>query len=102
MSRVLLFLAGVIIMALLALCIIWLAGQLALGIGLLLVGLSDIFFKLLWFCLLSGLLGGVAYFITSAWRPVRSAVIATSTHSAADQHSTEQHLTAAKTDTDNQ
>ncbi|GAA5512139.1 hypothetical protein Dcar01_00853 [Deinococcus carri] len=71
MTRVLFALAGVVLLALTALALVWLAGQLLVGLGAFVVGLAAVLARLLRFLLLAGVLGGLAYFIASAWRPAR-------------------------------
>ena len=71
MTRLLLALAGVLLLAVLALALVWLAGQLLAGLGVFLVGTAGVLGRLLGFLLVTGLLGGLAYFLASAWRPVR-------------------------------
>lgn len=69
MTRLLLALAGVLLLALTALTLIWLAGQLLAGLGAFVVGAAGVLLRLLGFLLLAGGLGGLAYFLASAWRP---------------------------------
>ncbi|WP_034384232.1 hypothetical protein [Deinococcus sp. YIM 77859] len=71
MTRLLLALAGVVLLAVVALALVWLAGQLLVGVGSFVVGAAQVLWRLLGFLLLAGLLGGLTYFIASAWRPVR-------------------------------
>ena len=70
MLRVLIALLGVLLLACTALALVWLAGQLLAGMGLLLVGTAGVLLRLLWFLLLAGVLGGLVFFVTNAWRPV--------------------------------
>ena len=72
MTRLLFALAGVALLAVTALGVLWLAGELLVGAGLLAVGTAGILLKLLWFLLVVGVLGGLTYFVASAWRPARS------------------------------
>lgn len=69
MSRLLLAVAGIILVLLLALAALWLAAQLVVGLGLFVVSVAAVLLKLLWFLVLAGLLSGVVYFVASAWRP---------------------------------
>lgn len=69
MARFLLALIGVVLLAVAALALIWLLGQLFHGLGLLAVGAAVVLFKLLWFLVLTGFLALLVYFVTSAWRP---------------------------------
>lgn len=71
MTRLLLALAGVLLLALTALALLWLAGQLLAGLGAFVVGAAGVLWRLLVFLLLAGGLGGVAYFVASAWRPAQ-------------------------------
>lgn len=69
MTRILLALAGVILLAVTALAAVWLLGQLLTGLGLFIVGAAGVLGRLLWFLLITGVLAGVVYFVASAWRP---------------------------------
>ncbi|WP_229784412.1 hypothetical protein [Deinococcus radiotolerans] len=69
MTRLLLALAGVVLLAVTALAAVWLLGQLLTGLGLFIVGAAGVLGRLLWFLLITGVLAGVVYFVTSAWRP---------------------------------
>lgn len=69
MTRILLALAGVALLAVVALTVLWLAGQLLVGVGSVAVSTAGVMLKLLWFLSLSALLGGLVYFVASAWRP---------------------------------
>jgi len=69
MTRLLLALAGVVLLALTALALVWLAGQFLVGAGAFVVGTAGVLTRLLGFLLLTGVFGGLAYFIASAWRP---------------------------------
>ncbi|WP_084048985.1 hypothetical protein [Deinococcus hopiensis] len=71
MTRVLLALAGVALLALTALAFVWLAGQLLVGLGAFVVGTAGVLTRLLGYLLVTGLFGGLTYFIASAWRPGR-------------------------------
>lgn len=72
MSRLLLALAGVVLLAVTALGLIWLVGQLLVGVGALAVGTAGVLLKLLWFLVVAGLVGGAVYFVSNAWRPAPS------------------------------
>lgn len=69
MTRLLLALAGVVLLAVTALAAVWLLGQLLTGLGLFIVGAAGVMGRLLWFLLITGVLAGVVYFVASAWRP---------------------------------
>lgn len=69
MTRLLLALAGVVLLAVTALAAVWLLGQLLTGLGLFIVGAAGVLGRLLWFLLITGVLAGVVYFVASAWRP---------------------------------
>lgn len=69
MTRLLLGLAGVVLLAVVALALIWLAGQVLVGVGALAVGTAGVLLKLLWFLVVVTLLGGLVYFVANAWRP---------------------------------
>ncbi|GAA0522223.1 hypothetical protein [Deinococcus depolymerans] len=69
MTRLLLALAGVILLAVTALAAVWLIGQFLTGLGVFVVGAAGVLGRLLWFLLVTGLLAGLVYFVTSAWRP---------------------------------
>ncbi|GAA5532592.1 hypothetical protein E5F05_13900 [Deinococcus metallilatus] len=71
MTRLLFALAGVVLLALTALALLWLAGQLLVGLGAFVVGVTAVLVRLLSFLIVAGGLGGLAYFIASAWRPAR-------------------------------
>lgn len=71
MTRLLLALVGVVLLALAALALIWLAGQLLALVGAFVIGTAGVLGRLLGFLLLAGGLGGLAYFVASAWRPAR-------------------------------
>ena len=75
MTRILLALAGVVLLAVTALGLIWLFGQVLLGVGALAVGTAGVLLRLLWFFVVTGLLGGVAYFVANAWRPGLRSVV---------------------------
>ncbi len=67
---------GVALLALVALGVLWLAGQVLLGIGVFAVGLAGVLLRLLWFLLVAGALGGAVYFVSSAWRPAANRAVA--------------------------
>ncbi|UBV43844.1 hypothetical protein LAJ19_06415 [Deinococcus taeanensis] len=69
MTRLLLALAGVVLLAVTALGAVWLLGQLLTGLGVFIVGAAGVLGRLLWFLMLTGLLSGAVYFVASAWRP---------------------------------
>lgn len=69
MTRILLALAGVILLAVTALAAVWLLGQLLTGLGLFIVGAAGVLGRLLWFLLVTGVLAATVYFVASAWRP---------------------------------
>ena len=69
MTRLLLALAGVILLAVTALALVWLIGQVLVGVGVVLVGAVGVLGRLLWFLLVTGVLAGLVYFVASAWRP---------------------------------
>ena len=69
MSRVVLALVGVLLLAVTALALIWVLGQLLVGVGVVVVGTAGVLSRLLWFLVFTGLLSGLVYFVASAWRP---------------------------------
>ncbi|MFC4637059.1 hypothetical protein [Deinococcus hohokamensis] len=69
MTRMLFALAGVVLLAITALAVVWLVGEILAGLGAFVVGASVVLWKLLWFLILAGVLGGLVFFVTSAWRP---------------------------------
>ena len=69
MTRVAFFLLGVALLAVTALGALWLLGQLLAGLGAFLAGTAGVLLRLLWFLAVAGVLGGVAFFLASAWRP---------------------------------
>lgn len=69
MTRWLLGAAGVALLAVVALTVLWLAGQLLVGVGGVAVSTAGVLLKLLWFLSITALLGGLVYFVASAWRP---------------------------------
>lgn len=69
MTRVVFFLLGVALLAVTALGALWLLGQLLAGLGAFIAGTAGVLLRLLWFLAVAGLLGGVAFFLSSAWRP---------------------------------
>lgn len=74
MSRVILALLGVILLAVVALALLWLLGQLMVGVGAFVVGTAAVLSRLLWFLIVTGVLSGLVYFVTSAWRPAAKVV----------------------------
>ena len=71
MTRVLLFVAGIFLLAVTALGVLWLAGQVLVGVGAVLAGAAGALLRLLWFLALAGVVGGLTYFGSTAWRPGR-------------------------------
>ncbi|MBZ9753406.1 hypothetical protein K7W42_21460 [Deinococcus sp. HMF7604] len=69
MTRLLLALAGVVLLAVTALAAVWLVGQLLTGLGAFIVGTAGVLGRLLWFLLVAGGLSGLVFFVASAWRP---------------------------------
>ncbi|WP_207795321.1 hypothetical protein [Deinococcus koreensis] len=69
MARVILALVGVLLLAVTALALIWVLGQLLVGVGVVVVGTAGVLSRLLWFLVFTGLLSGLVYFVASAWRP---------------------------------
>ncbi|GHF31324.1 hypothetical protein GCM10017781_04480 [Deinococcus metalli] len=69
MARLLLALIGVVLLAVVALALLWLLGQVMVGVGAFVVGTAGVLSRLLWFLIFTGLLSGLVYFVTSAWRP---------------------------------
>jgi hypothetical protein len=68
MTRVFVFLLGVLALALLVLAGVWLAGEVFRGLGAFFIGLASVLLGLLKFLALAGLLCGLTYFVTSSWR----------------------------------
>lgn len=73
MTRLLTTVLAGVLLALLALAALWLLGQLLQGLGGVLAGLAGLLLGLLRYLLVAGVLGGVVYFLASAWRLPRSA-----------------------------
>lgn len=71
MARLLLALIGVVLLAVVALGLVWLLGQLLVGMGAFVVATVGVLSRLLWYVVFTGLLAGLVYFIASAWRPAR-------------------------------
>lgn len=69
MTRLLFALLGVILLAVTALALVWLAGQLLLGLGVFVVGAVGVLGRLLWYLTFTGVLAGIVFFVASAWRP---------------------------------
>ncbi len=69
MTRLLFALLGVILLAVTALALVWLAGQLLLGLGVFVVGAAGVLGRLLWYLAFTGVLAGIVFFVASAWRP---------------------------------
>ncbi|WP_205750484.1 hypothetical protein [Deinococcus fonticola] len=71
MTRLLLGALGVILLAVVALGVMWLAGQLLVGVGVAALGTAGVLLRLLWFVIVAAGLGGVVFFVANAWRPTR-------------------------------
>lgn len=69
MSRVLLFVIGVLLLCVTALGALWLAGQVLVVLGALLTGAAGVLLRLMLFLALAALVGGASYFVANAWRP---------------------------------
>ena len=69
MSRVLLFVVGVLLLCVTALGALWLAGQTLVVLGALLTGAAGVLLRLMLFLALAALVGGASYFVANAWRP---------------------------------
>ena len=69
MARLILAAVGVILLAIAALALVWLLGQLLVGLGAFVVGTAAVLGRLLGFLVFAGVLGGLIYFLASAWRP---------------------------------
>ncbi len=69
MARLILAVIGVVLLAVAALSLVWLLGQMLVGLGAFVVGTAAVLWRLLGFLILAGALGGLAYFLASAWRP---------------------------------
>lgn len=69
MARLILAAIGVILLAVAALALVWLLGQLLAGLGAFVVGTAAVLGRLLGFLIVAGALGGLVYFLASAWRP---------------------------------
>jgi hypothetical protein len=68
MTRAAVAVIGVLLLAVLGLAAFWLLGQLIVGVGAFMVGMAGVLAGLLKFLLLSGVLCGLVYFVTSSWR----------------------------------
>ncbi|WP_188963846.1 hypothetical protein [Deinococcus aquiradiocola] len=68
MTRLLVALLGVVLLAILALAAVWLLGQVLGGLGAFVVAAASVLAGLLKFLLLAGVLCGAVYFVTSSWR----------------------------------
>ena len=75
MSRVILALIGVILLAVVALALLWLLGQVMAGVGAFVVGTAGVLSRLLWFLIFTGVLSGLVYFVASAWRPAAKTAV---------------------------
>ncbi|WP_425147357.1 hypothetical protein [Deinococcus sp.] len=71
MTRLIVALVGVVVLALLALAGVWLLGELLTGLGGLIVGVASVLGGLLKFLLVGGVVCGVVYFVASSWRRPR-------------------------------
>ncbi|AZI42131.1 hypothetical protein EHF33_04705 [Deinococcus psychrotolerans] len=72
MIRLLLAVLGLVLAALLSLTALWLLGELVSGLGQVLTTTASLLLGVLRFALTAGVLGGLAYILTSAWgRPHR-------------------------------
>lgn len=69
MARLILAAVGVVLLAIAALALVWLLGQVLVGLGAFVVGTVGVLWRLLGFLILAGALGGLVYFLASAWRP---------------------------------
>lgn len=69
MARLILAALGVILLAIAALALVWLLGQVLSGLGVFVSGTAAVLGRLLAFLIVSGALGGLVYFLASAWRP---------------------------------
>ncbi|GGQ97005.1 hypothetical protein [Deinococcus ruber] len=68
MTRLIVAVLSVVLLALLALAGVWLLGQLLTGLGALIVGVASVLGSLLKFLLTAGVVCGVVYFVASGWR----------------------------------
>ncbi|WP_148234923.1 hypothetical protein [Deinococcus maricopensis] len=68
MARLLAYLLLIVVAAFALLALVWLVGQILTGVGLFLAGAAGVLGRTLLFLLLAALLGGVAYFLASAYR----------------------------------
>lgn len=71
MTRLIVAVLSVVLLALLALAGVWLLGQLLTGLGALIVGVASVLGGLLKFLLAAGVVCGVVYFVASGWRRPR-------------------------------
>ncbi|WP_229752868.1 hypothetical protein [Deinococcus aerophilus] len=69
MARLILAILGVVLLAVVSLALVWLLGQVLVGLGVFVVGLAAVLSRLLWFLIVAGALAGLVYFLASAWRP---------------------------------
>ncbi|WP_240740781.1 hypothetical protein [Deinococcus sp. Arct2-2] len=69
MTRLLFALLGIILLAVTALALVWLAGQVLVGLGVFVVGAAGVLGRLLWYLAFTGVLAGIVFFVASAWRP---------------------------------
>lgn len=68
MTRLLSSILAVVVLVAAGLLAFWLLGHLLRFLGVFIVGLVSVLAGLLWYLLLAALLGGVVYFVTSAYR----------------------------------
>lgn len=68
MARLFASLLAVVLLAFVALALVWLVGQVLTGVGVFLAGAAGVLGRTLLYLLLATLLGGVAYFLASAYR----------------------------------
>ncbi len=69
MARFGLILLGIILLVVMALGLLWLLGQLLVGIGAVVVSVAGVLSRLVWFLIVAGVASGLVYFVASAWRP---------------------------------
>lgn len=68
MARLVSAVVGVVVLAAVALLVVWLLGQLLIGLGIFVVGLARVLTGVAKFLLIAGALCGLAYFLASAYR----------------------------------
>lgn len=74
MKQVLIYVGLVIALAAIGLGLLWVAGQLLVGLSSIIANIAELLLSLIWFLVLAFVLGGASYFITSTWRPSQSKV----------------------------